>query len=318
MPAFELAAYGGAMARITLTMPTLAVTGETTTIGSASLAMPRFSLSASGDTEALASAELTVSSGYELSAYTGAVLAATLINRFTLSATSDAGAIMSAMLEMPQFTLTFEASVESFGTAELTMPMLVPVGSGQARMTMPPFRLNAVATAIVAATYEGYAVNLRAPLDSEAQRRDVYPEVTRYTGMPFNQIVRFDDNYYGVANDGLYLLGGDTDDGAAIAWAFDTCMTDFGSKQQKRAVSVYIGGRLEDQATLTVYPSEGVGTSESYAYTTPRGEGAQNYRQKVGKGIKARYYAFGLADTAGNYIEIDSMDFEAPILKRAI
>ena len=47
---------------------------------------------------------------------------------------------------------------------------------------------------------------------------------------------------------------------------------------------------------------------DSYAYTTPRGPTAQNYRQKFGRGLDARYYAFGLAG-AGD-MEIDDLDIE--------
>ena len=77
-------------------------------------------------------------------------------------------------------------------------------GADGARSCSPMGSLTAVARAVVAVVYEAYAVNLR-------RARRCPTSVTRYTDYPFNQIVRFKGRYLGVADDGLYELGGDTD-----------------------------------------------------------------------------------------------------------
>ena len=86
-------------------------------------------------------------------------------------------------------------------------------------------QLTFIGTAVVAVTYEAYAVNLQhkgtdSPVD----------EITRYTNFPFERIVRYQNSYFGVAADGLYLLEGTTDHATpatTIPWEFKTHLTDF-------------------------------------------------------------------------------------------
>jgi len=110
------------------------------------------------------------------------------------------------------------------------------------------------------------------------------------------------------------LLEGTTDDGDPIEWSFKTGMTDLDSPQIKTVTYAYFGGRLGPGATVTIYPSEPTGTS--YAYTTPRGQVAQNYRQKFGKGLKARYFAIGAS--GNDVLESDSIDLTVATLTRRI
>ena len=148
---------------------------------------------------------------------------------------------------------------------------------------------------------------------------EVEYEVTRYTNFPFTHIVRYQNSYFGANENGLFLLEGTTDYAAtptAIPWAFKTAVTDFGYPEFKTIESAYIGGRLGPSETLTLYAGEGAQT-QAYSYTTPRGELAQNYRQKFGKGIKNhRYYALG-ANGSGELV-IDSIDFNVAKLSRRI
>ena len=76
--------------------------------------------------------------------------------------------------------------------------------------------------------------------------------------------------------------------------------------EKKNTASAYVGGRLGPATTFTVFTGEKL--DSSYAYTTSRGPTAQNHRQKFGRGLDARYYAFGLAG-AGD-MEIDDLDIE--------
>jgi hypothetical protein len=173
--------------------------------------------------------------------------------------------------------------------------------------------LVAIGTATVTASYEAYAVNLKHTSDKAPD------EVTRYTNFPFTHIVRYQNSYFGANENGLFLLEGTTDYAAtptAIPWAFKTATTDFGYPEFKTIESAYIGGRLGASETLTLYAGEGKQT-QAYSYTTPRGELAQNYRQKFGKGIKNhRYYALG-SNGSGELV-VDTIDFNVAKLSRRI
>src|SRR5207245_5000336 len=132
---------------------------------------------------------------------------------------------------------------------------------------------------------------------------------------PFTQILRLHDKYYGVSGDGLYLLEGDTDNGKAIPWQVRTGVTDFDSKQLKRVNSVYIGGQVEEQISVTLLA--GPAGQHRYDYVTERQQDAQNTLVKFGKGIASqRYYAAEFGDANGKFIAIDALDFDVDTLKR--
>ena len=75
-----------------------------------------------------------------------------------------------------------------------------------------------------------------------------------------------------------------------------------------------IGGRMGAASTVSI--TAGEATPVSYSYTTPRGPLAQNYRQPFGRGIKARYFSFGVSGS--DVLEIDSIDLDVLTLKRRI
>ena len=75
-----------------------------------------------------------------------------------------------------------------------------------------------------------------------------------------------------------------------------------------------MGGRLGPSTTFTVLTGEK--QENNYPYTTPRGSTAQNYRQKFGRGLDARYYAFQLE--GDGELEIDDLDIEVVMRTRRI
>ena len=310
-----LSAFGGASAALTAPTPTLTITGTVTNFGTAALTAPSATLAAAATGTALASAALTFGNGtstYRIVGYTGAVASVT-IDGFTVTASGTSGGVARAALTLPLFELVATGTVRGVSGAALVMPAARLGGVGVAWLMSPSATLVAIGSAIVTATYEAYAVNL-----NHKPRPNVEPidETTRYTNFPFDRIVRYQNSYFGVAADGLYLLEGTTDYAATptqIPWAFKTAMTDFRSQQKKSIESVYFGGRL-GATTVTVYVGED--SAPSYPYPVPTTSTVANYRQVVGRGIKARYFAFGAAGTG--VMELDDMDFSTSVLARRI
>lgn len=309
-PAAQLQAFGGATAHLVSAPATLAASATLDALGQATLVAPAATLIASGTMGAIGGAVLTLSDRFTLQAFGGAV-ATGAMGAATLLASGTTGAVGQAALTLPLFTLQAAGTMEAFGRAELVGPALVPAPSGRAWLVAPPFRLVASGTVTVARTFETFAINLMT--NEEA---GIGYEVTRYTNFPFQQVVRFEDDYYGVAADGLYKLGGTTDATAPRAsWALKTCQTDFGKPEFKTIVSAYLGGRFGPEAQFTIFPGEEEGVS--YDFETPRGAGAQTYRQKFGRGIRQhRYYALGITGT--DEVKVDTIDFEVQPLKRKI
>jgi hypothetical protein len=197
-----------------------------------------------------------------------------------------------------------EAYGEATASFDLVAPAAIAGGWADIVLVAPAARALLVATAEVRVVYEAYAVNLRTQLETGGN------EVTRYTAFPFTRIVRWRGRYVAMAADGLYFLGGDTDAGQPIAWHLHTGTTDFGSAQRKAWVSCYVGGRMPPCSRFTV--AAGEKCQERYPYDTPRGATAQNYRQKFGRGMDARYYALELSGRGALTID----DLEAEVVNK--
>jgi len=313
-----LVAYGGGNASPDMPSALLSATGTFTAGASAALSMPYPTLDASGTCAVNGQAVLTFGSVYDtytIVGFSGAVVSTT-IDGATVSAGSTAGGIASANLTLPLFDLVGSGTAQSVGRAALLMPALARSSGAVAWLMAPSAQLTALGTAVVAVTYEGYSVNLAHRLaDGAKPPTEVINEVTHYTNYPFDRIVRYQNSYYGMNSTGLYLLdSGTLDDTTPITYVAKTCETDFGDPHQKTVGSVYFGGRLGAAETVTLYVSEV--SSQPYSYTTPRGTTPQNYRQAFGKGVKARYYALGVAGS--NEFALDTVDFELGTMKRRI
>lgn len=230
----------------------------------------------------------------------------------TADISGTTGSTLTIVATAPMAELDMVMS--SGGTMSFTLEMPMPVAGpwGIIEGVAPMARIEFIARSVVVVTYEAYAVNLKPGPKMPNQ-------VTRYNNYPFNQIVRFQGRYIGVADDGLYELGGDTDYAtptpAKVAWSWKMGTTDFGSSQMKVDRQIVIGGRLGASVVASV--SAGEKADVTYTYVPERGRDAQNYRVKLGKGFKARYYSFGLSGTGADG-DIDTIDFDAQNHSRKI
>jgi len=291
--------------------PTLDASGTVTIWGDASLTAPAPALTASVTVTEMASAELTFYKPYTLGAYSGAVVSVTLTGRASVQATGTTGSIGGAEIICPLFELTAVATMQNWGSADLLCPSPELGRTAQAWLIAPMGRLTAIGSAVITATYEAYAVNLKHTPRGNEQPID---EVTRYTNFPFTHVVRYKNSYYGVNDTGLYLLEGTTDETAPIPWAVKTAMDDFKSPMKKTVASAYFGGRFGPASTVQLHAGEQ--TPNTYSFTTPRDTLAQNYRQVFGKGVKERYYALGASGTGT--VELDNVELETHNMTRRI
>lgn len=303
-PMGTLQALGGAKATLSAPMGTLIASVTVPISVTAELVSPMGTLLASGTVGVSMRADLRLSSAGTVEAYSGgnAALEAPM---GTLSAIAAVGVLAHFAGTAPMGSLSALATTGIVVRAELTAPMLVPTPSARATLTAPMGFLTAYGHAVVTTIYEAYAVNLK-----PGERMP--NQVTRYTNYPFNQIVRFQGNYYGVASDGLYLLGGDTDYHAVTptgpSWAIKTAITDFGSSMNKVTRETFLGARLGPAVSASV--SIGEAADVTYVAKILRGQKAQNHRVKYGKGLEARYWSFGFSDAAGGQAEIDTLEFD--------
>lgn len=311
-PMGTLQALTGASASLTAPMGTLVASMTVPVSVHADLTGPMGELLSSGTVAVQVHADLMLTSAGTLVAVTGAG-AALQAPMGTLEAAATVGALMRMEGTLPMGELNAIMTAGIVVHATLSAPMIQPVPVVYASLAAPMGLLEAYARAVVTVTYEAYAVNLKPGPKMPNQ-------VTRYTNYPFNQIVRYQGRYIGVADDGLYELGGDTDYDADTPtgppWAWHTGETDFNSPQKKNVRESMFAGRLGPSATASVSVREAA--NRTYAAEIVRGTDAQNHRIKYGRGLSARYWSFGWADPDGGTCEPDAIEFEAAELGRKL
>lgn len=312
-PAATLGVYFGAVANVTA--PSGTVSASDTGVNSlrANVVAPAGILNATGTVSGTSQADVLAPMA-TLIGYGGAVCSVTLTGAATLQASVISGSIGSASIVAPMAKLAlFQLTAKARSQADILAPAGKLLNGLQAWIVAPMATLTAIGTAVVTASFEAYSVNLSHKPRRQGEEAPV-DEVTHYTNFPFTHIVRYQNSYFGVAADGLYLLEGMTDAGADIPYAVKTCIDDFKAPEKKTAAAAYFGGRLGPNAAITLHAGEQ--GQEFYTFTTPRGQGAQNHREKFGRGVKNRYFALSVAGSGA--LELDNIDLEITNLSRRI
>ena len=315
---FAAVGYGAGSIKVALPAFALSASGSSPILGTAALTLPNFAVAASGTATTQGYANVTIPGLFAASGY-GAGTASATLPLPTVAASGTATVRGSASITLPIFQLIATGSVGSVGSANITLPNFILAPTGRAVITIPNFIVVALGSAVVvrtAAGYEAYALNLSH--DALQAKEQVMDEVTRYSYFPFTQIVRFGTDYYGIGLDGVYKIGGTTDAGLPIQWAIRTGETDFGSPQKKVVLAAYLSGRLGPNMVMTSRAGEKAAGVVVHTYSNPRTSAVQNYRQKFGRGAKARYFSLDLTDTTGGDLLIDELDLEVMPLERKI
>lgn len=133
-------------------------------------------------------------------------------------------------------------------------------------------------------------------------------ETTTYNNFAFKFIIRLGHEYYGVKADGLYQLGGLTDDGTNIDARFKTAETDFGSTQLKRVPFVYL-----DSDTDTTISSIADGVANTAIASAFNGR-----RTHLARGPKGRFWQMEIANVNGSELKVGALEMMADVLSRKV
>jgi hypothetical protein len=138
--------------------------------------------------------------------------------------------------------------------------------------------------------------------------------VSTYENFGFNSFAKLGDEYFGCKADGLFVLDGDTDDGALIRASINYGKQDFGSKMLKRPEYAYIGV----SSTGTMYVKL-TANGTAYTYAARRADAdLSTQRVEFGRGISANYMQFEIYNHDGGDFELDSVEFHYVELTRRI
>ena len=148
--------------------------------------------------------------------------------------------------------------------------------------------------------FSGYAMNVRNAAVSE------------YTNFPFNSFasLRFGGKAVTLmaGSDGIYAMGGDTDDGVPIKAAVRLGLTDFGSTTLKRISNGFIGYTSDGALKLVVITTDGGRKKENWYSLKPRSADSPiDGRFDIAKGLTARYWGWALENIDGADFSLDDL-----------
>lgn len=127
--------------------------------------------------------------------------------------------------------------------------------------------------------------------------------VSRYLRYGFNSFAQIGGHYFGVADDGVYLLEGQQDAGRRIEARAGTGLLDLGAKELKHVSAVYLDAASDGVLSVRVQAG-----GQHYTYQARRSS-QHNAQQRVdtGRGLRATHYSFELLNGGADF-ELDAMD----------
>jgi len=128
---------------------------------------------------------------------------------------------------------------------------------------------------------------------------------TTYEDFSFESLCEYDGKYYGAKSDGIYLLEGELDEAEYISARCKLGLLDFGTSALKNVREAYLGYRSTGALVLKVVTGEKVERWYEFVNTEDR---FVTERQKLGRGVKARYWQFELVNKDGADFELADME----------
>lgn len=308
-PQLAVSGRGGANAKLTGPTATATGAGRTTVVGSANLVAGRMTANGTGLVMVIAPGGTVTLPALKANGQGGANGRAVLPKPVRLSATGHAGLVARGWCVLPTpFTLSSgTVGIAAHGVAVSPTAKLGVTARGAAHLT--PLYVVGTGSIVVTANNEAYFINL----NHKAGVQNPTDEVT-HASLPFIKVIRMKDDYYGIAADGLYKLGGATDNGTPVGWSFQLGLLGSSNAMLKTITSVVFGGRMGPETNVTLVAGEALDIT--YTYTTPRGDVAQNYRQPLGRGVRQRYLTIGAAGNAE--LALSSVTMDVVDMKRRI
>lgn len=137
----------------------------------------------------------------------------------------------------------------------------------------------------------------------------------QYDNYAFNSFFEKDGDYYGVADDGIYRLDGEDDDGVDIDAFVQVGDDNLGTAQRKSVLNVYAGVSSTGKMLLKVDVD---GVEYTYEARSNNSDIIKNHRFDVGRGLQGNYYDFTLLNQNGDDFDLESVVFEPIKLTRKI
>lgn len=127
--------------------------------------------------------------------------------------------------------------------------------------------------------------------------------VARYQGFDFLGFQHTDLGTYAWKSDGLYLLGGDTDDGQLLRAVLDFAAEDFGTAERKRMDNVFLGLSTDGQVFLRMTDDQ----NREVTYRAVQRD--SEYRSNLQRGLSSRFWRMRLELVDASYADLDNVEW---------
>lgn len=129
--------------------------------------------------------------------------------------------------------------------------------------------------------------------------------VTTYSNYKFTDMALLNGSYYGVKEDGIFLLEGDTDSGDNIGARIVTAAMEFGSSSLKTISQMYIGFRGDGDLVLKLISDE---DQETWYQLNTIDTTLHTDRLTGAKGQVGRYWQLELVSNDSTKMELDTIE----------
>lgn len=208
-----------------------------------------------------------------------------------VSATILTGGLISGALSLP--AVVMRATIRAEKATAISTPAPSVSGSIYEEVTW-----DVVVAAVAPSISASWPTTILSGFDTWAVNTKTAGHST-YTNFSFNSFFRLGTSYYGCADDGIYLLTGDDDAGAAIEAIATFGASNLGTDKEKRMDSAHPSVRADEAGTVSI--GFAVDGGALYAYTAAVSDDVlEPVRIKPGRGLNGRYWQIELRNSAGS------------------
>lgn len=128
----------------------------------------------------------------------------------------------------------------------------------------------------------------------------------QFDNYAFNSYFHHEGNYYGVADNGIYLLDGDDDSGDPIQADIQLGSTQFGAGEQKRLTAVYVNASSDGKLIVKISVD---GEDPWYYEARSSSDKLSKHRVDPGRGLIGTNWTFTLLNQDGDDFELADLTF---------
>lgn len=222
-----------------------------------------------------------------------------------LVSTSGAGQFI-----LPMLKLTNAVTGGVYGSGVFTLPQFIlfdiGLGHGIGLFHLPIPLQAGFGYIIPISTYRGVAMNI----SNQA--------ISTYSNFRFNSLAYFDGKYFGANENGIYVLGGDTDNGMRIQSKLKTGPLNFGDAIIKNLRNIWLTYRSDGHLMLVILVDEDEDHPVDVGQTQLVSDEILEERLKVARGARGRFYTIELQNVSGADFDLDSLSFVVEAIRRKV